>query len=507
MKTARLNRNVRTAVQCCCVVGMAISLSCSKKSGQVQVTGGPTSSASVGLAAGAPLAHRQLACRSLGSSFSLGPIESERAAEADDDPDGDGAGGDLPFGVSVGEAQVRDDGFVISAIDARSDGNHAVLAFVDSAVSRGRVLDLGRVYGDTEPPKAILRARSAFVVVPDNNASGGIYRYGWLTDLDSSGRMQWLGTIDEHVDDSAVFSIASVDSTIAVAWDEVDRKTRRSHVRWGTLSESRRSNADQQRQSSLQKTNDSGMVVRTTSLDSDAEGPQLVAHRSGYWLAYLASDGARGRRTDEVRGRLPAKSQGGRSAIEDEVRAVELGRRGIVLVPLDVEGRAIGEPMPITERTAPVLTFEIAASSDGGAIVAYRESETSPGAEERTIELVRVRADGGLVRQRLDDERVGVGMPELLVDLSGGRASNPPGSPWLAVASSTGETGIAELVEQGASPVLELFDAPGLGGAEPLLRRGDSLLVARHRARFVEFERVDCKWSGTRKTPARSALP
>ena len=64
---------------------------------------------------------------------------------------------------------------------------------------------------------------------------------------------------------------------------------------------------------------------------------------------------------------------------------------------------------------------------------------------------------------------------------------------WLAVAGSAGETRLAEIPAQGDG-VLELVEATQLVGVEPLLWRGDSVLIVRHRARFVEFERIDCSF-------------
>ncbi|MGE5783955.1 MAG: hypothetical protein ACM3ZE_05160, partial [Myxococcales bacterium] len=393
---------------------------------------------------------------------------------------------DLPFAVTVGFAVAHPNGYAVTAVDARPGGSHSVLALLDKDVSRGTILDLGRVYGDAEPPRVVIRGEEGFVVVPDTDASGHSYRYGWVRGLNSSPRVDWLGSFEQSVDESPVYGLASTPETITFAWDELDRASRISRVRWASFDTSGRPIVISTKSplGSNKPSHEPKWTIHTTEQGVDAESPELVSHGAGYWLSFLASE------TEKPRPAAGGTTPKVADAKDDDVRAIDLGRRGIWLVPLDMRGVQSGKPIVITSRGARVISYDLAVTSDGGAVVAYRDADATPGVEEQVIEVVRVRPDGGLVRHRIDDERVGAGTPSLLVDYE---VDNGARSVWISVAGSSGETKLAELAT-GSAPTLDIVEEPSLAGAEPMLRRGNALLVARHRARLVGFERTDCTW-------------
>jgi hypothetical protein len=483
----------RTKVQSCCILAAMTFVACSKKAHPGQTTGGSiaaTSSASLSSSASPP----RLGCKARGTSFSVGPLDGAAATDSDGD-----IAADAPFGVTIGSAVGHAGGYVVTAIDAREGSSHAVVALLDSEIAGGTILDLGRVYGDAEPPRVVVRNESAFVVVPDSDASGNTYRYAWVRGLDRGARIDWLGAFEQGVDESAVVALACTEATITVAWDEVDRATHQGRIRWASLDGNGLPiTAGEAAKSARSRTGTPGFPINATAPELDAEAPQLVAHRAGYWLAFLVRESQTARATGTTAGIRPSarhrQATDDQSASNDEVRAVELGRRGIALLPLDPNGRVNGKAIAVTERTAHVVTFDIEATDDGGAVVAYRDADAIPGVEAQVIEIARVRPDGGVERHRIDDERIGAGTPVLLVDTQAGAARPRRPSIWLAVAGSAGETRLAELPEQGA-PLLDLVEEPNLIGVEPMLRLGDSLLVSRHHARSVEFERLDCAWS------------
>jgi hypothetical protein len=330
------------------------------------------------------------------------------------------------------------------------------------------------------------------------DASGHSYRYGWVRGLDGKSRVEWLGSFEQSVDDSAVFALASTAANITVAWDEVEQANHLSHVRWASWDASGKRLGAAAGQSTWsdntknRRKHESDWLVTSTGNDIDAEGPQLVAHGAGYWLAYLVAE-PKPSKASSVGGGQPLRPKA--AAADEEPRVVELGRRGIEVLPLDANGRPNGKPIRVVDRSAHVVAFDVEATPDGGAIVAYRDSDATPGVEAQTIEVARVRPDGGVVRQRVDDERVGAGTPLLLVDAEPGTGQPNALNAWLAVSGSAGETRLAKIPDQGQVG-LELVEAPQLAGVEPLLWRGDTLLAARHRARFVEFERVVCAFDG-----------
>ncbi|HEY5955276.1 MAG TPA: hypothetical protein VIV60_01935 [Polyangiaceae bacterium] len=459
---------------------------CTRKSETTRATEGPATSSSA--IAFSVAGRAALGCKDdRGTTFSFGPIESASREDVDSDADaGVEVPEDLPFGVTIGAAHADAERFVVSAIDARSDGSHSVLVVLDPEVSRGHVIDLGRVYGDAEPPQAVFSGDDAFVVVPDSDAGGNMYRYGWVRSLGNGGRAEWSGSFEIHPDDSAVVALAIADGRIVVAWDEVDRKTRVSQVRWMTLvGVDAPKLVSRPKQDAGKANNKANQRFQSTAIDIDAEMPRLVAQHSGFWLAYLASDA-------QSRPSIAKPLSNNKSNPDESLRPVDLGHRGIVLIALDAHGTPKSQPIRVTEPTAHVLTFEVEALPDGGAIIAYRDSDVAPGTEERIIELVRVRPDGGIERRRIDDERVGVGAPLLLVDEHASAEVSATTGVWLAVAGSAGETRIADLSNLGA-PVVGLVDAKDLASVEPLARYGEAVLVARRRARSVEFERLNCR--------------
>jgi len=516
--TAGQRALTRTAAQYLClpVFIVASVVGCSKRPHPGQSTGGSASSAA-SVKGGAAPARVRLACHASGTSFSLGPIDGARVADNSDDnaqfgsdagaeADSDGLSSvDLPFGVTVGEARAHANGYVVTAIDARQGGSHAILAFLDTEVARGSVLDLGRVYGDAEPPRVVLGDDRAFVVVADTDASGHNYRYGWVRGLEGKSKLEWLGSLNQEADDSAVFSLARNRSSITIAWDELERKAQVSHVRWVTLDATGKrigigaGVGGANGRASSQRKGERDWRVNSTGNDVDAEAPQLVARGSGYWLAYLAGESTRHKL--ETNAANP-KTRGKASADDGDTRVIDLGHRGIEVLPLDENGLPNGKPIRVVERTANVVTFDIEATADDGAIVAYRDAEATPGVEAQTIEVARVRPDGGVTRQRVDDERVGAGTPMVLINSSPEPAGDNAPNAWIAVAGNTGETRLASLGDAGQA-VLELVDAPQLVAVEPLLWRGDSLLVMRHRGRFAEFERLMCSVSDRDLTTAR----
>lgn len=494
----------RTTVQSCCVLIVVLGAACSRKSITGQTFGAASASAASS-AAGSP-GRAKLACKSSGTSFSLGPVDSEPSKDDDGEPQ---PAQDLPFAVTLGSAVAHPLGYLVTAIDARDSGSHAVLAWLDHDVSRGTVLDLGRVYGDAEPPRVIVRGDDGFFVASDTDASGKTYRYGWIRGLPSQPRVDWLSSFEHAIDGSPAYSLAGSGESIVVAWDEVDRDTRRSKVLWATLDKSGHPTAPSVATPPRAKAERAAHSdVQTTAREIDAESPQIVASSSGYWLAYVAGEGqapatkksaaegqAAGRKKNSALGdgTRPASS----ATDDDDVPVVDLGRRGIWLIPLDPRGQAQGKHLLVTPRGSRVVTYDIEATSDGGVVVAYRDGEATPGVEAQTIEAVRVRPDGSFERHRIDDERVGAGMPLLLPDQEVGASASGGHSIWISFASSTGETRLAELAPV-AAPTLDIVEESNLAGVDLLLRRGNSLLVARHRARLVSFERVDCTWPDAR---------
>jgi hypothetical protein len=427
------------------------------------------------------------------------------SASTENEPDNEQ---ELPFSTTLGNALFAQGRFWVSAIDYRHNQSHAVLARIEPSVDRGQVIDLGRVYGDAEPPRIFALGNVLFVVMADADAGGRTLKRGRIELVGSRNDVEWIDSMAQDHDDSPVFGVSASERVSVVTWDELDRNSRRGRVRWSTLASGvthasvAAGGRGAVRVAAKTEKGGKGSVeaskVWSSPADVDAEAPQIVPRQGGFWLGYLASKaksppGLPMRNSDASSG--PSKA-GVESAREgggagEETPVVDLGSRGVELLSLDADAAISGRPIAVTAPGAHVVAFEIEATADGGALVAYRDAVSSPGVEEVVIEVARVRPDGGVTRLRLEDERVGAGAPLLLL-------SSPPrsGEPvWIGAAGRAGEMQIATY-DLGTGQLGSLIADPSLLGAEPVARDGSAVLVARTRGRVVEFERLECDFSG-----------
>jgi hypothetical protein len=407
------------------------------------------------------------------------PVEGE--SEADEE---------LPFATTLGNAVAIEGRYWVTAIDYRQKESHAVVAQIEQSVDRGTVVDLGRVYGDAEPPRIAVQGEQVIVVVPDSDASGRTLKIGRFSASGNRGRVEWFDSVLQGVDDSPVFSIATNRDAALVAWDEIDKATHHGVVRYRALvSASNGHTTPLPKPNAVMKgpvTSTVGPKVHSTSTDVDAEAPQLVTRAAGFWLGYLTSEVTPKQKRNSERLELDKAKVD--EKLEDRP-VVELGKRGLALLPLDPSGAASGQPVAVTAPGAHVVAFEVEAMPDGGALVAYRDDVSSPGVEGDVLEIAEVHPDGTVSRLRLEDERVGVGAPLLLA------TSTPKADEgvWVMVAGKSAEIQTTNY-RWGNNRLSPLVGDPLLVGAEPLLREGAALLVARIRGRSVEFERLDCRF-------------
>lgn len=452
----------RTAIRYGSILGFVFLASCSKKSTPSGAAGGPDAGAAKDPLKAKPVPSAgQGSCRSpsKGASFTLGAPEREREPE-NGAGDAEGDDEELPFATTLGNAVAIDERFWVTAIDYRNRQSHAVLARIEPTVDRGTVFDLGRVFGDAEPPRIAAQGRQLIVVMPDSDASGRTLKVGRISTSDARGRVEWFDSVAEGVDDSPVFTMATNQDTIVLAWDDLDKATRRGVVRFRA--------AQSAKAESSQGTN-----AQTTAVELDAEAPRLIARTGGFWLGYLVNE--------RVVRKPPADEK------SEERPVVELGQRGIQLQALDSSGRVSGRPIAITAPGAHVVTFEMDATAAGGAVVAYRDANSAPGIEEDVVEIAELRPDGSVSRLRMEDDRVGLGAPLLLTS----SVAKPDESVWIMVAGKSAEMQITSY-RLGESRLAAPVSDPLLAGAEPLLRDGANLFVARTKGRSVEFERIDC---------------
>jgi hypothetical protein len=374
------------------------------------------------------------------------------------DPEDEEVG--LPSGAELGGAVGYAGGFAVAATRGQPDGTSALVALLTPDASSGRIVDLGRIHGDVDPPSVAAAGDQIFLLVADRDAGGTNLRLARLRGTD----LAWGATFAQGSGDSQGSALAIGSGQGIVAWDEWDRKASRGIVRRSTFAAADITQAT---------------PARTISpAGSDVEGPQVVSRPGGFWLAWVSHSSYQ----DAGAPRTPAVT-------EDPESVVDLGPRWLEIVPLAPDGLPAAAPQVVTPREAQVLVFDLATAPDGDAWLAWRDDRSSPGVEKQTAHLARVRPDGTLEKQVVEDEGLGAGVPHVLVD-DHPAAGQPPA--WLALAGTNDTTWVAAL-----DPREQLRDAlgaePVIRGAEPVALYGSKMLLARPRGTAVELSVARCQ--------------
>ena len=135
----------------------------------------------------------------------------------------------------------------------------------------------------------------------------------------------------------------------------------------------------------------------------------------------------------------------------------------------------------VTGPGARPMTFDLAAAADGGAYVAFRQDDSTPGADGGALSLVHVKPDGTFEKLELSGDDNGTGTPSLLVDAS------DPAKVWLTAAGENGATWFGRITEHTA------LSADGVvRGGDLIATRGGHWLVARSKSTAAELSVVEC---------------
>jgi hypothetical protein len=362
----------------------------------------------------------------------------------------------MPFAVEIGSAVPFREGFAISALRAQAGGTGALVAVTGKEIGAGRLIELGRVYGDPDPPRLAARGERLVAAVPD----GGNIRIAAIGE-----GVTWGSEIAQTRDDSAALDLALGAKRGIVVWDEWDKGAEHGVVR----------------ASSFDPADLGAMRPRTISPEGDdAEAPRLVLRSGGFWLVWIARHAPPAKK---ARAKQEAKPD---AAPEDPL--VDIGRRWLRIAPLDENGALFGEPRDVTSREAHVLVFDVAPLPGGGAVLAWRDDRAAPGTEGGAVHLARVAPDGSSERDRIEEEEAALGPPAFIADLS--PADKAPAL-WLALG---GVNDVTRLVTLGTDGRVQdaLAAEQALGSAEPLALSAGRMLVARPRGLAVELGLVRC---------------
>ena len=452
------------------VLGIPLGCNCSKhRSGGAD---GPVAvDTDAGLVGNGVEAKPALLCTAArnGAVFALGT----ETGPADEDD----SGLDVPFGINIGQAVGFDGGFAIAAVDGRAGKSHAILALMGKEAQNAKKLDLGRVRGDADPPHIAGDSRNLLVALADMDAAGRTLRLLRVEDPLGAAKVVKSEALSVTENSATTFSLALNGEQGIVVWEQSDKKTELGQIALAHFQ--------------LQTLALPAKPMVYSGGKSDAESPQVVSRQGGFWLGWVQTTPQKATERVQKFAPSPASKGGEKRGTPDDTAlpAVDLGFRDLYVNSLDLEGRAVSKALRVTEGASHAVTYEMSTLSDGSAVLAWRDDDTSPGVQSQVIHLARVGLDGQVERFRIEDESIGVGEPQLLVDPTLGNDEHA----WLAM-GNTGEKVSFVKLQPSANPVMPIIDDSELGVAYPLSRFGGVLLVARQRGAGVDLEPLLCRF-------------
>jgi hypothetical protein len=405
-----------------------------------------------------------------GEAFALG---STNGADEDDD-----SGLDLPFAINVGDGIAIDGGYAVTAVDGRGGKSQALLALMSADTQQGRKIDLGRVYGDADPPRLAGDAQRIVLAVPDMDAGGRTLN---LVRVDAPLKQPVVTRGDDISvagNPSTVFSLALNGAQGVLVWDQQERAAEASEIALAPFA--------------VQTLTLSAKPVIISGKHVDADSPRVLVRPGGYWAAWVQAGQVAAGKSGEKKALRPKDE----SSPDEHLNLVEMGPRELHAVVLDAAGHPMGKPLRVAAGVAHVVAYDMSLLDGGAALFAWRDDDTAAGVESQVVHLARVGLDGHVEFFRLEDEVIGVGAPQLLIDSS----STPEDRAWLALVNTGERTSVIKLGPNGKPTGLVVGDAD-LGVANPLLRSQGRLLLVRPRGKGVDMEAIHCSLGAEGQAP------
>lgn len=405
-------------------------------------------------------------CRELpqSSPFRIGEVASARTNKDKDKDDTEDGGPDEddevpdPYAVELGPAQADADGFMLSALRTLKGQSHALLALLDGEARTGKLVDLGAVHGDPDPPAFAARGKDVLIAAPDTDAGGGMLKIGLVRDARGAAELSWGPEISGVRRDSTfALQVSGEHALLAYAADSGGK------IRvFGVSIEAK---------NLKQKVTPEAL----SAAGADVDSPRLAVRKGGYWLAVL-------RALDAPKPKpKPAPPSDGTTDLAEGDSLLDIGTGRIEIMKLDALGKPASSPLVVTAPGARPISLDLAAAADGGAYVGFRGDDSTPGAEGGAFELVHVKADGSFEKVTLGGELEGTGTPSLLVD------SSDPSKLWLSAAGQNGATWFGRLGEHSTLAPDSL-----IRGGDLIAARGGQLLLARSNGTAEDLSVVQC---------------
>jgi len=391
------------------------------------------------------------------SPFRIGELLPARTNDPEDGgPDDDDEVPD-PYAVELGPARADEDGFTLSALRSVKRQTHALIAVVAPDAASGKLIDLGVVHGDPDPPLFVARGKDLWLVTPDTDAGGGMLRVGVVRDPRGSPQVSWGPEITGVRRDSTFALEASGGHALLAYAAEVSGKI----GVFGVLLEP--NNAKQK------------LTPEPLSAPgSDVDSPRLAVRNGGYWLAVA-------RALDAPKGKSKPMSSDAGPAVVEEESLLDIGTRRIEVTKLDAQGKAVSSALVVTAPGARPMSFELASAADGSAYIGFRGDDSTPGAAGGALQLVHVKPDGSFEKLELSGETNGAGTPSLLRDASAA------GGLWLSAAGENGGTLFGRVRDKSA-----LSGDSLVRGGDLIAAREGKLLLARAKGTAAELSLLVC---------------
>jgi len=363
-----------------------------------------------------------------------------------------------PYAVELGPARADADGFVLSALRTLKGQSHALLALLADDAGSGKVVDLGAVHGDPDPPLFVTHGKDVLVVTPDTDAGGGMLKLGLVHDARGSAEVHWGTELSGVRRDSTIALEASGEHAfLAYAADSAGK----IRVFGASIDPS----------NLKQKITPEAL----SAIGADADSPRLAVRKGGYWLALL-------RALDAPKAKpKPAPPGESSTDLAEGDSLLDIGTGRIELMKLDAQGKPVSSALVVTAPGARPMSLDLAAAADGGAYVGFRGDDSTPGADGGALELVHVKPDGSFEKVALAGELEGTGTPSLLVD------SVDPSKLWLSAAGQNGATWFGRLSEHST-----LAPDGLVRGGDLIAARAGRLLLSRTNGTAADLGVIQC---------------
>ncbi|HKO49522.1 MAG TPA: hypothetical protein VJV79_17455 [Polyangiaceae bacterium] len=400
-------------------------------------------------------------CRELPqpAPFRIGELATRRGAASDPEDGGPDDEDEVPdpYAVELGPARADAEGFVLTALRSTKGQTHALIAVVGADAASGKLIDLGVVHGDPDPPLFASHGKNLVLVTPDTDAAGGMLRVGVVRDPRGDARVNWGPEITGVRRDSTFALEVSGERALLTYAAEASGKIRV----FGVL---------------LDPNN---LQLKLTpeplsALGADVDSPRLALRNGGYWLAVARS-------LDAPKPKPKSHPGDAGSDLADGDSLLDIGTRRIEVTKLDAQGKPSSSALVVTRPGARPMSFELAAAADGSAYVGFRGDDTTPGAAGGALELVHVKLDGSLEKVELSGESNGPGSPSFLNDASSKDVL------WLTAAGENGATFFGRV---GQRSVLAADSV--VRGGDLIAARDGKLLLARAKGTAAELSLLTC---------------